>query len=113
MALGGPQIDGVLSQCHALLKNRVSDDPESASAIPCLIEALPVLLRSLLEEAKDMVWAFVPEQWQYVHAESPEEKVDSMDIIRTHTRSLLGISKSYGRIQTKLGEHVGCVTRRK
>uniref|UniRef100_UPI00358FA6EA alpha-protein kinase 1 n=1 Tax=Myxine glutinosa TaxID=7769 RepID=UPI00358FA6EA len=89
MALGGPQIDGVLSQCHALLKNRVSDDPESASAIPCLIEALPVLLRSLLEEAKDMVWAFVPEQWQYVHAESPEEKVDSMDIIRTHTRSLL------------------------
>uniref|UniRef100_A0A8C4QT70 Alpha-type protein kinase domain-containing protein n=1 Tax=Eptatretus burgeri TaxID=7764 RepID=A0A8C4QT70_EPTBU len=52
-------------------------------------EALPDLLRSLLEQAKDMMWAFVPEQWQYVHAESPEEKVDSMDIIRTYIRPLL------------------------
>ncbi|XP_048189634.1 alpha-protein kinase 1 [Perognathus longimembris pacificus] len=42
---------------------------------------LPSELRTLIQEAKEMKWPFVPEKWQYKQAMSPEDKTNLHDVI--------------------------------
>ncbi|KFZ57879.1 Alpha-protein kinase 1, partial [Antrostomus carolinensis] len=50
---------------------------------------LPEDLRTLLEEAKEMKWPFVPEKWQYKQDLSPEDKTNLQDMISTRLPDLL------------------------
>ncbi|NWX21104.1 ALPK1 kinase, partial [Aegotheles bennettii] len=50
---------------------------------------LPEDLRTLLEEAKEMKWPFVPEKWQYKQNLGPEDKTNLQDLISTRLPDLL------------------------
>ncbi|KFP11602.1 Alpha-protein kinase 1, partial [Egretta garzetta] len=50
---------------------------------------LPEDLRSLLEEAKEMKWPFVPEKWQYKQDLGPEDKTNLQDMISARLPDLL------------------------
>ncbi|XP_023565836.1 alpha-protein kinase 1 isoform X2 [Octodon degus] len=46
-------------------------------------------LRTLIQEAKEMKWPFVPEKWQYKQALSPEDKTNLQDVIGAALHQLL------------------------
>uniref|UniRef100_H3A639 Alpha kinase 1 n=1 Tax=Latimeria chalumnae TaxID=7897 RepID=H3A639_LATCH len=46
-------------------------------------------LRTLLQEAKEMKWPFVPERWQYKQALCPEDKTNLKDMISAKLHELL------------------------
>ncbi|XP_035180202.1 alpha-protein kinase 1 isoform X2 [Oxyura jamaicensis] len=50
---------------------------------------LPDDLRTLLEEAKEMKWPFVPEKWQYKRDVGPEDKTNLQDMISARLPDLL------------------------
>ncbi|NXT21092.1 ALPK1 kinase, partial [Syrrhaptes paradoxus] len=50
---------------------------------------LPEDLRTLLEEAKEMKWPFVPEKWQYKQDIGPEDKTNLQDMIGARLPDLL------------------------
>ncbi|NWU15685.1 ALPK1 kinase, partial [Cephalopterus ornatus] len=50
---------------------------------------LPEDLRTLLEEAKEMKWPFVPEKWQYKQDLGPEDKTNLQDMISARLPDLL------------------------
>ncbi|NXA18362.1 ALPK1 kinase, partial [Ibidorhyncha struthersii] len=50
---------------------------------------LPEDLRTLLEEAKEMKWPFVPEKWQYKQDLGPEDKTNLQDTISVRLPDLL------------------------
>ncbi|NWY54808.1 ALPK1 kinase, partial [Chionis minor] len=50
---------------------------------------LPEDLRTLLQEAKEMKWPFVPEKWQYKQDLSPEDKTNLQDMISVRLPDLL------------------------
>ncbi|PKU38183.1 alpha-protein kinase 1 [Limosa lapponica baueri] len=52
---------------------------------------LPEDLRTLLEEAKEMKWPFVPEKWQYKQDLGPEDKTNLQDMISVRLPDLLPI----------------------
>lgn len=54
-----------------------------------LAALLPEELRSLLEEAKEMKWPFVPERWQYKQDLGPEDKTNLQDMISARLPDLL------------------------
>ncbi|NXC47709.1 ALPK1 kinase, partial [Penelope pileata] len=51
--------------------------------------SLPDDLRTLLEEAKDMKWPFVPEKWQYKRDVGPEDKTNLQDTVGARLPDLL------------------------
>ncbi|NWH49307.1 ALPK1 kinase, partial [Fregata magnificens] len=50
---------------------------------------LPEDLRTLLEDAKEMKWPFVPEKWQYKQDLGPEDKTNLQDMIGARLHDLL------------------------
>uniref|UniRef100_A0A671FUR8 Alpha kinase 1 n=1 Tax=Rhinolophus ferrumequinum TaxID=59479 RepID=A0A671FUR8_RHIFE len=50
---------------------------------------LPSELRTLIQEAKEMKWPFVPEKWQYKQAVGPEDKTNLQDVIGAALQQLL------------------------
>uniref|UniRef100_A0AAQ4R9J5 Alpha kinase 1 n=1 Tax=Gasterosteus aculeatus aculeatus TaxID=481459 RepID=A0AAQ4R9J5_GASAC len=57
-------------------------------------DALCAELASLLQEAMDMKWPFVPEKWQYKQAVSTEDKTNLSDLIKKHLSQLLAVLKA-------------------
>ncbi|XP_012860320.1 alpha-protein kinase 1 [Echinops telfairi] len=51
--------------------------------------SLPSELRTLIQEAKEMKWPFVPEKWQYKQAVGPEDKANLQDLIGGWLQQLL------------------------
>ncbi|XP_057561108.1 alpha-protein kinase 1 isoform X3 [Hippopotamus amphibius kiboko] len=51
--------------------------------------SLPSELRTLIQEAKEMKWPFVPEKWQYKQAVGPEDKTNLQDVIGAGLQQLL------------------------
>ncbi|KAM4834437.1 alpha-protein kinase 1 isoform 1-T2 [Thomomys bottae] len=49
---------------------------------------LPSELRTLIQEAKEMKWPFVPEKWQYKQAMSLEDKTNLHDVIGAELQQL-------------------------
>ncbi|KAK2862678.1 hypothetical protein Q5P01_002211 [Channa striata] len=56
----------------------------------CLCEELA----SLLQEAMEMKWPFVPEKWQYKQSVSSDDKTNLSDLISKHLLQLLAILKA-------------------
>ncbi|XP_054914542.1 alpha-protein kinase 1 [Poeciliopsis prolifica] len=57
-------------------------------------ESLCEELASLLQEAEQMKWPFVPERWQYKQSISPTDKTNLNDIIGKNVQQLLDLLKS-------------------
>ncbi|XP_060102901.1 alpha-protein kinase 1 [Heteronotia binoei] len=55
---------------------------------------LPDDLKTLIEEAKEMKWPFVPEKWQYKQAVNLEDKTNLKDVINARLHELLVCLKS-------------------
>nr|XP_020857042.1 alpha-protein kinase 1 isoform X3 [Phascolarctos cinereus] len=56
--------------------------------------SLPSELRTLIQEAKEMKWPFVPEKWQYKQAVGPEDKTNLQDAIGARLHELLAYLKA-------------------
>ncbi|XP_055290051.1 alpha-protein kinase 1 isoform X2 [Moschus berezovskii] len=56
--------------------------------------SLPSELRTLIQEAKEMKWPFVPEKWQYKQAVGPEDKTNLQDVIGASLQQLLAALKA-------------------
>ncbi|KAG8454054.1 hypothetical protein GDO86_000622 [Hymenochirus boettgeri] len=56
--------------------------------------SIPDDLKTLIQEAKEMKWPFVPERWQYKQAVGPEDKTNLQDIINPRLHDLLGFLKA-------------------
>ncbi|XP_072794627.1 alpha-protein kinase 1 [Vicugna pacos] len=56
--------------------------------------SLPRELRTLIQEAKEMKWPFVPEKWQYKQAVGPEDKTNLQDVIGAGLQQLLASLKA-------------------
>uniref|UniRef100_A0A4W2GWU7 Alpha kinase 1 n=1 Tax=Bos indicus x Bos taurus TaxID=30522 RepID=A0A4W2GWU7_BOBOX len=56
--------------------------------------SLPSELRTLIQEAKEMKWPFVPEKWQYKQAVGPEDKTNLQDVIGASLQQLLASLKA-------------------
>ncbi|XP_019512141.1 PREDICTED: LOW QUALITY PROTEIN: alpha-protein kinase 1 [Hipposideros armiger] len=63
-------------------RERAGEDPRGAAP-------LPSELRTLIQEAKEMKWPFVPEKWQYKQAVGPEDKTNLQDVIGAGLQQLL------------------------
>lgn len=61
-------------------------------------------LRTLIQEAKEMKWPFVPEKWQYKQAMSPEDKTNLQDMIGAGLQQLLKINVATKMRPTMTGE---------
>ncbi|CAB1428472.1 unnamed protein product [Pleuronectes platessa] len=57
-------------------------------------DSLSAGLASLLQEAMDMKWPFVPEKWQYKHSVSARDKTNLSDLISKHLPQLLAVLKA-------------------
>ncbi|XP_031706566.1 alpha-protein kinase 1 [Anarrhichthys ocellatus] len=57
-------------------------------------DSLCAELASLLQEAMDMKWPFVPEKWQYKESVSADDKTNLSDLISKHLSQLLAVLKA-------------------
>ncbi|KAM9836432.1 alpha-protein kinase 1 isoform 1-T2 [Aulostomus maculatus] len=57
-------------------------------------DSLCAELASLLQEAVDMKWPFVPEKWQYKQSLAASDKANLSDLIKPHLPQLLAVLKA-------------------
>ncbi|XP_034020145.1 alpha-protein kinase 1 [Thalassophryne amazonica] len=57
-------------------------------------DSLSAELASLLQEAMEMKWPFVPEKWQYKESVSAKDKTNLSDLISKHLPQLLALLKA-------------------
>ncbi|XP_068259657.1 alpha-protein kinase 1 [Nyctibius grandis] len=83
----------LLQECQraldALLSARADVCEEDEQEYQRCQALLPEDLRTLLEEAKEMKWPFVPEKWQYKQDLGPEDKTNLQDMISARLPDLL------------------------
>ncbi|XP_024906683.1 alpha-protein kinase 1 [Pteropus alecto] len=75
----------------SLAAERGRDAPPVAARIPtgALSALIPSELRTLVQEAKEMKWPFVPEKWQYKQDIGPEDKTNLQDVVGARLQQLL------------------------
>ncbi|XP_035887601.1 alpha-protein kinase 1 isoform X3 [Phyllostomus discolor] len=79
----------LLEDCRRLLAGLPEAPAPDASEDVLSGASLPSELRTLIQDAKDMKWPFVPERWQYKQAVGPEDKVNLQDVIGARLQPLL------------------------
>ncbi|XP_050752148.1 alpha-protein kinase 1 [Gymnogyps californianus] len=83
----------LLQECKqaldALLSAKADTGEEDEREYQRCQALLPEDLRTLLEEAKEMKWPFVPEKWQYKQDLGPEDKTNLQDMISARLLDLL------------------------
>ncbi|XP_054550533.1 alpha-protein kinase 1 [Talpa occidentalis] len=75
-------LDQLLLEASAVSEEDESQDQRCRAS-------LPSELRTLIQEAKEMKWPFVPEKWQYKEAVGPEDKTNLQDVIGAGLQQLL------------------------
>ncbi|XP_053559530.1 alpha-protein kinase 1 [Bombina bombina] len=96
--MNSQEIVALLQECKRMLDALASgvselSEEEKNSHQQC--EALlPDDLRTLIQEAKEMKWPFVPERWQYKQAVGPEDKTNLQDLINPRLHDLLVFLKA-------------------
>nr|XP_045000490.1 alpha-protein kinase 1 [Jaculus jaculus] len=83
----------LLQECKQVLDHLLLEAPdvtaEDKSEDKRCRASLPSELRTLIQEAKEMKWPFVPEKWQYKQALSTEDKINLQDVIGARLQQLL------------------------
>ncbi|KAL6059653.1 hypothetical protein STEG23_037118 [Scotinomys teguina] len=91
-------VASMLHECKQVLDHLLLEMPdvstEDKSEDQRCRASLPSELRTLIQEAKEMKWPFVPEKWQYKQAVSPEDKTNLQDLIGARLLQLLFSSES-------------------
>ncbi|XP_006119326.2 alpha-protein kinase 1 isoform X1 [Pelodiscus sinensis] len=86
-------VDTLLQECKqaldVLAPNMSEASEEDKREYQQCKASLPDDLRTLIEEAKEMKWPFVPEKWQYKQAIDPEDKTNLQDMISGRLHELL------------------------
>ncbi|XP_039242572.1 alpha-protein kinase 1 [Pipra filicauda] len=86
-------VAALLQECEraldALLSAKAGTGEEDEREYRRCQALLPEDLRTLLEEAKEMKWPFVPEKWQYKQDLGPEDKTNLQDMISSRLPDLL------------------------
>lgn len=86
-------VTSILHECKQALDHLLLETPdvstEDKSEDQRCRASLPSELRTLIQEAKEMKWPFVPEKWQYKQAMSPEDKTNLQDVIGARLQQLL------------------------
>ncbi|XP_021504412.2 alpha-protein kinase 1 isoform X2 [Meriones unguiculatus] len=86
-------VASILHECKQVLDRLLLETPdvstEDKSEDQRCRASLPSELRTLIQEAKEMKWPFVPEKWQYKQAMSPEDKTNLQDVIGAGLQQLL------------------------
>ncbi|CAO2600018.1 Alpha-protein kinase 1 [Lemmus lemmus] len=86
-------VTSILHECKQALDHLLLETPdvstEDKSEDQRCRASLPSELRTLIQEAKEMKWPFVPEKWQYKQAMSPEDKTNLHDVIGARLQQLL------------------------
>ncbi|XP_064441028.1 alpha-protein kinase 1 isoform X1 [Mirounga angustirostris] len=80
-------LDQLLLEASDVSKEDKSEDQQCRAS-------LPSELRTLIQEAKEMKWPFVPEKWQYKQAVGPEDKTNLQDVIGAGLQQLLASLKA-------------------
>ncbi|XP_014640075.1 PREDICTED: alpha-protein kinase 1 [Ceratotherium simum simum] len=75
-------LDQLLSETADVSEEDKSEDQRCRAS-------LPSELRTLIQEAKEMKWPFVPEKWQYKQAMGPEDKTNLQDVVGAGLQQLL------------------------
>lgn len=86
-------VAALLQECKQVLDQLLLEGPdvseEDKSEDQRCRASLPGELRTLIQEAKEMKWPFVPEKWQYKQAVGPEDKTNLKDVIGARLQQLL------------------------
>ncbi|XP_069315272.1 alpha-protein kinase 1 [Eulemur rufifrons] len=86
-------VAALLQECKQVLDRLLLEPPdvseEDKSEDQRCRVSLPSELRTLLQEAEEMKWPFVPEKWQYKQAVGPEDKTNLQDVIGAGLQQLL------------------------
>ncbi|KAM3937435.1 alpha-protein kinase 1 [Leptodactylus fuscus] len=100
--MNNQEVVAVLQECKQMLQalaSEVSEPTEEEKNDYQQCEAsLPDNLRTLIQEAKEMKWPFVPERWQYKQTVSPEDKTNLQDLINLGLHDLLVFLKACIRV---------------
>ncbi len=79
------------------------------------VDSLCAELASLLQEAMEMKWPFVPEKWQYKQPINADDKTNLSDLICKHLSQLMvlitQLSKGFLMVLHVFTKHVHCVAR--
>ncbi|XP_044537583.1 alpha-protein kinase 1 [Gracilinanus agilis] len=88
-------VAGLLQECKQILDafSGTSGKEDKRQYEECQA-SLPSELRTLIQEAKEMKWPFVPEKWQYKQAVGPEDKTNLQDVIGARLQELLEYLKA-------------------
>uniref|UniRef100_A0A6I8QX94 Alpha kinase 1 n=1 Tax=Xenopus tropicalis TaxID=8364 RepID=A0A6I8QX94_XENTR len=96
--MNNQEIVTVLQECKQMLDAfalEVSEPSEEEKNDYQRCEAsFPDDLKTLIQEAKEMKWPFVPERWQYKQAVRPEDKTNLQDMINARLHDLLVFLKA-------------------
>ncbi|XP_044039033.1 alpha-protein kinase 1 isoform X2 [Siniperca chuatsi] len=91
------EVGDLLEEClRAIAATQQSTQPTEAERLnycSCR-DSLCAELASLLQEAMEMKWPFVPEKWQYKQSVSANDKTNLSDLISKHLAQLLAVLKA-------------------
>lgn len=85
-------VAALLQDCQRALEQLSAQAPGPegrADADTCCAALIPSELRTLVQEAKEMKWPFVPEKWQYKQDVGPEDKTNLQDVVGARLQQLL------------------------
>uniref|UniRef100_A0A667Y4I2 Alpha-type protein kinase domain-containing protein n=1 Tax=Myripristis murdjan TaxID=586833 RepID=A0A667Y4I2_9TELE len=92
----GALLEDCLRAANAKAKAKQPSPPSGEAGLSfCRYrDSLCAELASLLHEAVEMKWPFVPEKWQYKQAVSTKDKTNLTDLISQHLHQLLALLKA-------------------
>lgn len=89
----GDLLEDCLRAAKAAEHSTQSNEAERLNYCSCR-DLLCAELASLLQEAMEMKWPFVPEKWQYKQSVSANDKTNLSDLISKHLPQLLAVLKA-------------------
>nr|XP_020471920.1 alpha-protein kinase 1 isoform X3 [Monopterus albus] len=89
------EVGDLLEEClrAAAPQSNLPTEPERLNYCSCR-DSLCAELASLLQEAMEMKWPFVPEKWQYKQAVNADDKNNLSELISKHLSQLLALLKA-------------------
>lgn len=89
----------LLQECLEAAEKQKDQEPqkpteEHTQAYRNCRDAACLELSSLLQDAEQMQWPFVPERWQYKHSVEADDKTNLSDLIKKHLQQLLALLKA-------------------
>ncbi|XP_036066874.1 alpha-protein kinase 1 isoform X2 [Oryzias melastigma] len=89
------EVGDLLAECARTAAERSASRSEAHRLQFCSCrDSLSAELGSLLQEAMDMKWPFVPEKWQFKQLIGPSDKTNLSNLIREHLPKLLTLLKA-------------------